>query len=163
MADDFEKFSWHDCRIWGLEFQSGDPDEGDWTSDLIVDIDFILEWICRLEGAPTQFRVAPATLAFHGVTDLKINIDWVSTGFQVALQEIFIDRIDREPIQDQKIFLDRPYYKWTIRLNSPKQGEIVFGAVEFTQTLRAEPILTDKQSLALRYRKKLRGTAHVSS
>jgi hypothetical protein len=155
MANDFEKLSWHDCRIWGLKFQSGDPDQGDWTSDLIVDIDFIVEWICSLKGASTQFRVAPATLAFHGVTDLKINIDSGSRGFQVALQEISIDHISREHVQDQKIFLDRPYYKWTIHLNLPRQGEIVFGAVEFTQTLRAEPILTDKQSLSLSYRKKL--------
>jgi hypothetical protein len=32
---DFEQLSWHDCHIWGMEFQTGDPDEDDWTSDVI--------------------------------------------------------------------------------------------------------------------------------
>jgi hypothetical protein len=134
---DFEKLSWHDCRIWGLEFR---------TDDLVLDIDFILGWICDTEGG-AQFRVAPATLVFHGVTDLKVNIDWGNSGFQVALYEVSIDRIDREPVSDQKVFLDRSYYKWSIRLNWPRDGEIVFGAVGFSQTLRSEPVLTNKQSL----------------
>jgi hypothetical protein len=155
MADDFEKLSWHDCRIWGLQFHSGDPDENDWTSDLIVDLDFIVEWVCGVDDVRTQFRVAPATLAFHGVTDLRINIDWGDDAFQVALREISIDRISREQVTHQKIFLDRPYYKWIIHLNSPRQGEIAFGAVDFTQTLRAAPLLTDKQCLSLQYRKNL--------
>ena len=34
-------------------------------------------------------------------------------------------------------------------------GEIAFGAVGFTQTLLAEPILTDKQHLSLRERSRL--------
>jgi len=152
---DFDKLSWHDCRIWGLEFHSGDSDEDDWTSDLILDIDFITEWVCGIEPGSTKFRVAPATLAFHGVTDLKINIESDHIGYQVALSEVSIDRISREQIQNQKVFFDRPYYKWTVRLNSPKQGEIVFGAVGFTQTLRAEPLLTDKQCLSLQRRKRL--------
>ena len=142
---DFEKLSWHDCRIWGLEFR---------TDDLVLDIDFILGWICDTEGG-AQFRVAPATLVFHGVTDLKVNIDWGNSGFQVALYELSIDRIDRERAIGQKVFLDRPYYKWSIRLNWPRDGEIVFGAVGFSQTLRSEPVLTNKQSLSLRQRKEL--------
>ena len=145
---DFDKLSWHDCRIWGLQFHSGEPDEGDWTSDLVLDIDFITEWVCGIEPGGTKFRVAPATLAFHGVTDLRVNIESDYSGYQVALYEFSIDRISREQIQNQKIFLDRPYYKWSIRLNSPKHGEIMFGAAGFTQTLRAEPLLTDKQYLS---------------
>ena len=152
---DFDKLSWHDCRIWGLEFHSGEPVEGDWTSDLVIDIDFIAEWVCSVESTETQFRVAPATLAFHGVTDLKLNLDWGNSGYRVALHEVSIDRIDREQIQGQKIFLDRPYYKWTLRLNSPQQTEIVFGAVGFTLTLRSEPLLTDRQCLSFQNRKKI--------
>src|SRR6266436_7316514 len=65
---DFEHVSWHDCHFWGLDLRVGDPDEDDWTSNLVLDIDFITDWICPVEGGG-QFRVAPATLAFHGVTD----------------------------------------------------------------------------------------------
>ena len=32
---------WHDNVIYGLAFDRGEPDEGDWRSDLILDIDFI--------------------------------------------------------------------------------------------------------------------------
>lgn len=77
---DFERLSWHDCHMWGVELRPGDPDEGDWTSDLALDIDFIVEWIC---------------------------------------------------------------------------GEITFGAVGFTQTLRAEAVLTEKQCLSPRERRRL--------
>jgi hypothetical protein len=111
-----------------------------------------LEWVCDREGG-AHFRVAPATLVFHGVSDLKVNIDWGNSGFQLALHEVSIDRINRERISDQKVFLDRPYYKWSIRLNWPQDGQIVFGAVGFSQTLRSEPVLMNTQSFSLRQRK----------
>ena len=148
---DFGRLSWHDCHIWRVGLRAGDPDEQDWTSDLVLDVDYIVEWLCDVGGGG-QFRLAPATLVFHGVTDLRINIDWGRSGFQGALHELSIDGIEREPIQDQKVYLDRPYYRWTIRLNWPAAGEMVFGAVGFTQTLRGEPALMEKQSLSRRQR-----------
>ena len=99
--------------------------------------------------------MAPATLVFHGVTDPKIDIDWGRSGFQVALHPVSIGTVEREEIQNQKVYLDRPYYRWRIRLNWPNESEIVFGAVGFTQTLRAEPVLTAKQCLSLSERVRL--------
>lgn len=151
---DFDRLSWHDCHIWAFELRTGDPDEGDWRSELVLDIDFIVDWLCGAEGGG-QFRVAPATLVFRGVTDLSINIDWGDSAFQVSLHEVSIDRIERELVRDQKVYLDRPYYSWRIRLNWPESGEIAFGAVGFTQTLLAEAVLTDRQRLTLRERTRL--------
>jgi hypothetical protein len=151
---DFERLSWHDCHIWAVELRAGDPDVGDWTSDLALDIDFIVEWACRADGTG-QFRVAPATLVFHGVTDPKIDIEWARTGFRAALHPVSIGSVEREVIQDQKVHLDRPYYRWRIRLNWPDASEISFGAVGFTQTLRAEPVLTEKQCLSRKERSRL--------
>ncbi|HJU63751.1 MAG TPA: hypothetical protein VJ864_17060 [Candidatus Binatia bacterium] len=151
---DFDRLSWHDCHIWAVELRAGDPDDGDWTSDLALDIDFIVEWQCNVGGGE-QFRVAPATLVFHGVTDPKIDIDWGPSNFQVALHPMSIGTVEREEIQNKKVYLDRPYYRWRIRLNWPSGGEIVFGAVGFTQTLRAEPVSTDKQCLSLSERVRL--------
>ena len=151
---EFDQLSWHDCTIWGLELRAGDPDEGDWTNDLVLHIDFIVEWLCGVDGGG-QFRVAPATLVFHGVTDLRINIDWGDSGFRSALHEASIDRIERERVREQKVHLDRPYYSWRILLNWPKSGLITFGAVGFTQTLRTEAILTDQQSLSPPKRRRL--------
>jgi hypothetical protein len=77
---DFERLSWHDCHIWRLDFLAGDSDEGDWTSDLLLGVDFIVEWLCGVDGS-TKFKIAPATLAFHGVTDPRIGISWGESGF----------------------------------------------------------------------------------
>ena len=146
---DFEQLSWHDCSIWGLELRAIDV-EG--TSELALDIDFIVEWLCGVDR-PAQFRVAPATLVFHGVTDLRVVIGSTHAGhYQVALYPAQIDRITRRRIEDQRVFLDRPYYAWSIPLNDPTPGLIEFGAYGFTQTLRAQPVLTEAQQLTYRQR-----------
>src|SRR5215831_13027894 len=146
--DDFDTLSWHDCHIWGVALQPGDPDAGDWRSELRLDIDFIVEWLCAVDGT-TRFRVAPTNLVFHGVTDLSVHVDWDGGG-QVALHLLSIDGIERERQRDQKVYLDRPYYRWIIRLNWPRDGRITFGAAGFTQTLRAEPVVSPAQSLPRR-------------
>ena len=139
---DFERLSWHDCHIWSLELRVGDPDEGDWTSDLALGIDWIEEWICRTDGGG-EFRVAPAELVFHGVTDPSVALAWHPEGPQAALHLVSIDRIEREPQADQRVFLDRPYWRWRVRANWPRDGEIAFGAVGFTQTPLGEPLLLE--------------------
>ena len=151
---DFERLSWHDCHVWRLEVRAGNPEEQDWTSDLALDLDYIVQWRCGASGGG-QFLVAPATLVFHGVTALSVAIDWSRAGSSVALHEVSIDRIDRERQHPQTVHLDRPYYRWIIRLNWPESGTISFGAVGFTQTLLAEPALLDRQSLSRRQRHEL--------
>jgi hypothetical protein len=91
----------------------------------------------------------------HGVTDPRIDINWGRSGLQVSLRPPAIDQLERELIHAQKVYLDRPYYRWTLRLNWPMASEITFGAVGFTQTLRADPVLTDQQSLSLSERSRL--------
>ena len=152
---DFDRLSFHDCHIWGLEFRAGDSDRAEWVSDLALDIDYIVEWICGAGGG-AQFRVAPATLVFEGATDLNIAADWGGSGFRCALHQASIDRIERERVRDQKIYLDRPYYSWTIRLNWPAGGVIAFGAAGFTLTTRGEEILTDRQKLSIAERGAMR-------
>jgi hypothetical protein len=140
---EFESLSWHDCHIWGIELRTGSPEDDDWTSELVLDIDFITDWLCGVDRR-LHFRVAPATLVFMAVTDLRINIDWGDTGFRMALHELSIDRIERQPTPDPHI------YHWRIRTNWPDSGEIAFGATRFTQVLRAEPVLTDRPILSFR-------------
>ena len=151
---DFDRLSWHDCTVWRFELRAGDPDRGEWVAELALDLDFIAEWICGAGGG-AQFRVVPAQLVFYGVTDLKIGIDWGDSGFRCALHEVSIDRIERERVADQQVYLDRPYYRWSIRLNWPQGGEITFGAAGFTQTLSGEGVLTDRQQLSLEERRRL--------
>ena len=142
---DFENLSWHDNIIYGLGFDVGDSFQGDWHSDLVLDIDHIVEWV--READQVQFRVAPATLTFHNVTDLRVAVDFGDGGQQISLHELSIDMITRERVENQKICLDRPYYDWLIGLNVPRGGTIAFGASGFTQSLRATPVLCDEQRL----------------
>ncbi|MHC4441441.1 MAG: hypothetical protein ACYTF1_04220 [Planctomycetota bacterium] len=149
---DFEKMSWHDNCIHGFHFYSEE-----WTSDLILDIDYIVEWVCGVDKI-CKFWISPATLTFHDVTDLKINVDWGDSGMQTILHEMYIYDIQREKVKDQKICLDQNYYRWTIQIDVPMSGDgITFGATGFTQILRDEPILADDQFLPPSKRPKLFG------
>ena len=144
---DFDRLSWHDNHIYGFHLSIGDLSLNDWRSDLVFDIDHIVEWVCGVDGG-AQFRVSPATLTFHNVTDLKVDINWGDSGFQVNLNEASIAGINRAQIAAQKICLDRPYYRWEIGTNLPPEGTISFGASGFTQVLRAEPVRMDEQKLS---------------
>ena len=54
---DFERLSWHDDTIYGLRFDVGDPERNEWHSNLVVDIDHIVEWLCDETGG-ARLRVA---------------------------------------------------------------------------------------------------------
>ena len=153
---DFEKLSWHDCNIWQIEFQVGDPENRERTNDLVLGIDFIAEWVVGGDQS-MKFKVVPATLAFHGVTDPRIDVSWGETGFQVSIFEPSIGQIERELVENPKVFLDRLHYRWRIALNFPEGGEITFGAVGFTQKFLAEPVLCEKQHLSFTERHRLIG------
>jgi hypothetical protein len=150
----FHPHLWHDCHIWGLALHVGDPDANDWTSDLAFDIDFIVEWLCGVDGGVT-FRVAPATLTFHDVTDLRVAIDCSSFEYRNALHVVALDRIEREAVEVTPAARG-PYYRWRLCLNWPQGGEISFGASGYTQTLASEPIVTDQQCLTRAVRERLK-------
>jgi len=128
-----------------MQFRVGDPERNDWTSEFVLDIDFIVEWKC---DGPMPFRVAPATLKFLDVTDLQIEFPKVQKTGNVGISLPCIDSVERTLVDEQKVYLDRPYYDWRLTLyHVGEQGEIRFGATEFSQVLRAEPQLIDGQSL----------------
>ncbi len=64
-----------------------------------------------------------------------------------ALHPASIAMIERELVREQKVDLDRPYYRWRIALNWRDASEITFGAVGFTQALRAEPVLSEGRAM----------------
>ncbi len=143
---DFDTMSWHDNIIYGLQFDIGDASVGDWTHDMILDIDYIAEWVGGGERG-MRFRVAPASLTFHEVTDLRLGVDFGDSNCGTAINELSIAGITRVPVDDKKRFPDRDYYRWRIELNWPQGGEITFGGRGFTQVLRSEPVLCDEQRL----------------
>ncbi len=142
---DFDGFCCHDDPLYGIALRTGDPAADDWSSDLVLDIDHIVEWVRSESGM--RFRVAPATLTFHGVSDLRIDIDWGMRGWQVAPAPPTVDRIERERVQTemQRVYLDGAYYTWRIALSSPVGASISFAALGFDLALRREPLLVDEQ------------------
>jgi hypothetical protein len=146
---EFAPYAWHDNIIHALRIRISHPEEGDWLSELILDIDHIVEWPC---SADRPFKVAPATLTFHDAGDLSVSIDSGKTDGRVALHEWSIDHIAREAISEQQVALDRPFYRWRIELNWPKGGHIGFAGSGFTQALRSDPVLSPTVRLATAHR-----------
>jgi len=130
----FSPFFWHDNAIHGFRLELGDP-PSDWRSELVLDIDHIVEWLCE-PGQTPQLRVAPATLTFLAAGDLQIGIDCGDSLGQVALHELSIDRIERESIVTQRAPVVPPLYRWHIALNWPQGGFIRFAARDWRLELR---------------------------
>ena len=133
---DFDEMSWHDNYVHGLEIRSGQHGAG----ELALDIDYIVEWLCSTDGS-CQFRIAPATLTFREVTDLRIEIDYAAA--TAALTPFSVSQIVREAISYPK---GLSLYRWTVTLSWP-QGAISFIAGGFAQVLRADPRVTTDQYL----------------
>ncbi len=137
---DFDSTSWHDNHIHAFRFVEGK----DGTGDLILDLDHIVEWL-KSEGSGFQFSVVPVTLTFHEVMFPRIAIDFGAAS--AAFGPIMIDGIERRTEQKAHYLATI----WKIPMTFPP-GEMEFEARGFTQAARAEPILTESQSLNPRER-----------
>jgi hypothetical protein len=125
---DFESLSWHDNVVHGLGIRN--PQEG-FDFDLVFDIDHILEWIRT--GDCFSFNIAPATLTFHGVDKLTIDIE-------ISYKEdLEIHSIEREKVRTE---YGPQKYRWKISLQSisGRNNAITFEARGFTQQLTKEPV-----------------------
>ena len=138
-TEDFESLSWHDVHVHGFRFASFSEEEG--STELVLDIDFILKWE---DSAPDiQFTICPAELTFHGVFGLKFEIDYAATS--AGMCPFSIEGIQREPLESPNGF---KLFRWRLPINWPR-GLVEFEAPAFTQTLVGKPIVkTGSQSLS---------------
>ena len=136
--DDFDSLSWHDNHIHSFAVREGEHGEG----ELILDIDFILEWLCDPATRRCDFRLAPATLTFHRVSDLVLALDYATP--TAALVPASMNGITREPHVYPNGYRS---YRWRIDINWPT-GSISFLGHGFTQVLRSSPVLLSQQCLA---------------
>lgn len=151
----FEDLCWHDCSVWSIGFSSPGPE--DWSDDaLTFDLDYILEWPCT-PGGRSLFSVAPATLSFRDVTDLRVRLDWPRTDFRTVPGLPVIQELCREPVAASGALPIEPYSLWTMRMAFPVDGGISFGASGFTMTLRAAPVWTPEQQLSAAQRRRILG------
>ncbi len=138
---DFDTLSWHDVRVHGFRIVEG----GQGTAELVLDIDFILEWLPSEDGG-YRFRIAQAILQFHDVFGLRFMLDYVACS--AGMTAFSIDSIARETIGDD----ERPQaYRWRIDVNWP-EGCLEFEASGFSQWLVGEILEQDGQALEPRQR-----------
>lgn len=126
--DDFEAMSWHDVHVHGFRLDSLDSDLG--VADLVLDIDFILEWK-ELDGK-FEFEIAQADLRFHKVFNLKLTLDYLTP--TAGMCPFSIAHIERETIKYPD---GTGCFRWHIPINWPN-GALEFEALGFTQTLTGE-------------------------
>ena len=135
--DDFDKIQWHDNAIHAFRII-----EGEICGDLVLDIDFIVEWLQSIEGA-YRFRVAPSDLTFHEVSDLVISINYASAS--AAVGPMTIREIHRESITYPNGYSS---FAWKIELNWPPNSFISFCSNSFTQSQCMEPVIIGAQYLS---------------
>jgi hypothetical protein len=137
---DFDALSWHDVRVHGFRIVEG----AQGTAELVLDIDFILEWLPEDDGY--RFRIAQAILQFHEVFGLRFMLDYVACS--AGMTAFSIDRIGREVIGDDE---RAQSYRWRIDVNWP-EGFLEFEAPGFSQWLVGEIVEQDGQTLDPRQR-----------
>lgn len=139
--DDFDNMGWHDANIYGMIIEKG---EEPWQGNLIFDIDYIFEWI---HPVPPQeyfsFWVAPCTLIFKEVYDVKIDIDYRGGAFDL-LEISDLDLISKYE-QETGVII----YEWQMGL---QEGDIRFKSLGFDQIVRKAPVYTNSQVLSLEER-----------
>jgi len=137
---DFDDLSWHDNVVHAIRVVEGEYGAG----QLILDIDYILEWL-RDDSGGIAFRIAPATLEFREVTNLKITLDYETP--TAGLTPFSLDRIERRRER-------RDRYEailWTLAVNWPVGG-ITFEAKGFRQFLRGPAVVSSQQHLTVEAR-----------
>jgi hypothetical protein len=113
--------------------------------ELILDLDYILEWICN--AAENKFRIVPATLRFLEVSNLRVSLDYATPA--AALGPFSIHTIERQSEARERYVAQI----WKILINWPK-GEIVFEAKSFEQRASGVPVLSESQCLGAEERKR---------
>ena len=139
--------SWHDNPIYGIHWRCAEPDRGLWRSELVFDIDHILDWVPSQDRC-CRFLVVPAILVFHDAGDLEMSLDCRGgDGHRRYLNELSIHHIDRQPLPGSP-----GCFRWRIDLNMPQGGRICFEASRFSQILTAPALLCDEQRFPSEHR-----------
>jgi hypothetical protein len=138
--DDFQSMCWHDNCVHGIRLRNP---SGGYDFDLELDIDYIVEWICDTNRA-CRFAVAPATLTFHNVNQLVIDV-------QLSYKEsLTIAGIEREEIAtdaEREVGLRKCRWNITLHSYSNRKNRISFESTGFLQVLRKPPVVQSRQEL----------------
>ena len=134
---DFDQMGWHDAVVHGLANGPGDY-------EFALDIDYILEWVKPAEGSRYfNFWVAPATLVFENVSELRIDLE--------PRDGISVQDLNRSDLQPTRPGFEGPdsHWLWTLECN---EGVVSLRATGFRQTFRRSPVSCNAQKLDLKTR-----------
>ena len=132
---DFPEMSWHDVHVHGLRLIEGEHG----TGELILDIDYILEWLKK--DKTFAFRIAPAVLQFHQISGLRMALDYARP--TIGIVPFSLSGIRREPITYKTGYQS---FRWFLEVNCP-EGSLEFEAPSFTQTLSGPELVSPNQRL----------------
>ena len=141
---EFGEMSWHDVHTHALSLENFDSAQG--SADLLLDIDYIMEWTS--EEAGFRFKVCRAELRFEQVFGLKITLDYVASS--AGMCPFALSEIKREQVTYPT---GHSSFKWRLEVNWPV-GLIEFESPGFTQRLVGEPREQREQWLSPEHRAK---------
>jgi len=137
--NDFDIMGWHDVNIHAFGIAQ---DEEYGTADLMLDIDYIFQWI---EGPPPSryfsFWISPCTLIFKNAFDIKIDISLAYGGFmdcEIADMKL-INKMEQEG--------GNLVYEWKLELREGTISLKSYGG--FEQIVKRYPIHKSIQALEL--------------
>jgi hypothetical protein len=90
---------------------------------------------------PLSFASRPPHSRFHTVFGLRIELDYATVG--AGMTPFTIAAIEREDVKDA---MGHVSFRWRMPINWP-DGVITFERSGFTQVLRRQPVLIDRQAL----------------
>ncbi|MCM2477791.1 hypothetical protein HGO38_30560 [Rhizobium sp. CG5] len=126
---DFPDMGWHDACVYSLSFPQA-------NQSVTFDIDYIFKW--HWEGEMVRgWDVAPCTLEFTNVSNLKIALSWEDQG-DTTIQNI--TRNNCRPTPNKKLTI----WDYVVELDV---GHLTFSATGYTQTSRMRPVFSTSQSL----------------
>jgi hypothetical protein len=146
-SGDFKEISFHDNHVYGFSVR-----QKEFGEDLILDIDYISEWICH-EDRTCSFKIIPADLIFSDIVDLEINLSWGKSLTQPDPQyaithslsgEIILNGINIENYEEP-IYIG--YQKYIFEFFSPEKGIMNFGAKKVSLIGRKPPVNSQEQHL----------------
>lgn len=131
--DDFDAMGWHDVNIHAVTCNFAE-------FELVFDIDYIFAWVNPEPPSDYfTFWIAPCTLVFRNVRDLKINL-----GDPLGLQIMDITRSNpRCPRNAEHIDL-KTEWSWNLDM---LQGSIDFSSAGYSQFTRRPPVRSRLQRL----------------
>jgi hypothetical protein len=126
---DFAEMGWHDAALYSMAYPHAD-------CAISFDIDYIFEWHWS-SNEVQGWDVAPCTLSFENVGDLRVSLDWKTQG------DTWIQNITR---RNRRLSPNGKFVCWDYEIELDI-GSISFHATGFRQTVRSEPIFSKFQSL----------------